>query len=240
MSTPRTTATRTEAPLAHRVLVTREELQPLGAALEARGLVPLHLPLVHLRPTGAPPPCPAPAQVLLTSAAGVTLAPGLREWVGSAVVVAVGAATAAAARAAGLAVAVVATGSGADALAQLDPTLGPTVFVGAAEPAPAVSAALATQALLHWPVYAREEGPPPGVPVPAELALVTLASPSAARAWARLVGPSGPSVVVIGATTAEAARAAGLVVAGVAARPDLEALAEAASQVERPLPRVIQ
>ncbi|MCK6505202.1 uroporphyrinogen-III synthase [Myxococcota bacterium] len=216
------------------MLVTREELEPLGAALEARGLVAVHLPLVHLRPTGAPPPCRAPAQVLLTSAAGVASAPGLREWAGGARVIVVGDATARAARAAGLVVAAVASGSGADALAQLDPSLAPTVFVGAAEPAPAVTAALAAGGLLHWPVYARQEGPPPGAPVPADLALVTLASPSAARAWARLVGPSGPPVVVIGATTAAAAREAGLVVAAVAARPDLDALAEAAAGLPRP------
>lgn len=225
---------RLEAVLAHRVLVTREELEPLGAALEARGLVAVHLPLVHLRPTGTQPPCLAPAQVLLTSAAGVEQAPALAAWAGPARVIAVGAATARAARAAGVAVAVEAGGGGAEALGELDPSLRPTVFVGAEQPAPAVALALEGGALLHWPVYAREEGPPPGTTVPGGLAVVTLASPSAARAWARLAPEAGPPVVAIGETTAAAARAVGLVVVAVAARPELDALAEAARRALEP------
>ncbi|NOY24299.1 MAG: uroporphyrinogen-III synthase [Oligoflexia bacterium] len=216
--------------MATRVLITREQAEPLAHLLAARGLESAHLPLVSLVATSQLPPCPQPAQVLVTSASALRFAPALVDWVGSARVVVVGSKTAAAAEQAGLRGLLVGTSGGQSALDLLDPELEPTVFVGAMCPAPAVSRALCAGHLLHWAVYQQAPPEPPdkGGALP-RADIVTLASPSAARAWARLDRDGVVPVVVIGETTANAARAAGLHVVGQAEKPDLDALAAAAA-----------
>jgi uroporphyrinogen-III synthase len=79
----------------------------------------------------------------------------------------------------------------------------------------------------HWAVYERVDLRPHNRVLP-QLAAVTLASPSAARSWASLGVQLDVPVAVIGPTTEEAARLAGLRVAAVAACPTMADLALAA------------
>lgn len=208
-----------------RVLITREEAEPFAALLRARGATPVHLPLIALRPTGAPAPGgPPPDVVLVTSAAAVRVArPFFEAWRGPAV--AVGAATAAALEAAGVGPVEVGDGGGDGALGRLP--AGRVWFIGAAAPAPALAAALRRDArIIHWAVYEQEDRPPVQGEIPS-VDVLTLGSPSAAAAWARGPAPPVPAVT-IGPTTTAAARALGLRVVAEAARPSLEAWADAA------------
>lgn len=208
-----------------RVLVTRASPGELGSALAAGGCVVVHLPLnEQFSLYGGPPtPTPPPAGVLVTSAAVVRLAPHALGWMGSARVVAVGRATARALEAHGVAVDVVADGSGASALSYFKRDARPC-FVGARRPAPALAEAVAAGRVQHWPVYGRRDLPVHQVP---SADVVTLASPSAARRWAQVLQGGRPPCVVIGATTARAAVAAGLHVVATAAQPTMAGLAEA-------------
>ena len=205
-----------------RVLVTRPQPGRLGTALAHRGFHVVHLPLVRLVPTGTPPPFDVPPSdgVLVTSAAVARLAPHALVWMRDArFVVAVGHATA---RSLEPIPCHIADGTGAAALDCFRGCATPT-FVGAARPATHLARAIATGRVLHWPVYDRERIPVNTVP---PVDVVTLASPSTARAWAA-IDPGPIPCVVIGPTTEAAAREAGLPVQAVAERPTMEALAEA-------------
>ena len=211
-------------PMGPRALITREEAEPFASLLRARGAVPVHLPLVRLAPTGAPPPPgPPPAALLVTSAAAVRMAAGFfGAWRGPAV--AVGEATAAALAAAGVGPIRVGIGGGAEALSLIPD--GNTWFIGAEQPASALAEALRTdRRLTHWAVYRQADHAPSLEEIPT-VDILTLGSPSAAMAWARGPAPDLPAVT-IGPTTSAAARALGLRVVAEAARPALEAWADA-------------
>ena len=215
-----------------RVLVTRAVPGTLSQELDRLGMQPVHLPLVELFATERPPPATRPPSdgALVTSAAVLELAPHVVDWLRHTRVVAVGPVTARALVAAGVQPAVVAAGTGADALRQFAAGTCPW-FIGAARPAPALAAAVASGQVAHWAVYDRRA--PAGlhtcVRALEPVDLVTLASPSTARAWATL-GDTAVPVVTIGPTTTVAAEGAGLDVAHVASAPSMQALADAARQ----------
>ncbi len=216
--------------LNHRVLVTRTHAEPLAGLLRELGLVPIHLPLVRLCSTDSAPPTrhPPPQGALVTSAATLRLAPDAVDWLKRGRVVAVGEGTARALRGVGIEP-VVASGSGASALALSPPG---TCFVGALHPAPAVRTAIELGRVTHWPVYKRS----PVVPSPdalPKLSCVTLASPSAAEAWAERGEQQRVWVAVIGPTTREAALRLGLSVGAVSDQPSMRGLALAARRVSQ-------
>jgi uroporphyrinogen-III synthase len=219
-----------------RVLVSLERAEPLSTLLRARGLDPVHLPLQVLRATGQPPPAEAARWVLLSSAATLRFQPDLARHIAGRPVVAVGPATARAAAAAGLDCALVGEGGGAEALQALllqapDPEGGPLWHVGAAQPAPALAAALSAWPgpVLRWAVY--ESAVPQGL----EGSLAALgpldglcfASGRAAAAFAAHRAQGSARVAVIGPRTAVEAQAAGLSVHAIARKPSLGALADA-------------
>lgn len=208
-----------------RVLITSEEAEPLASLLRSRGFAPVHLPLRATVALTGPPPCERPGTVLFSSARGVRGLPDPR-WIGAARVLCVGPATARAAEARGIPVHRVGAQGGAQLLQLLEGEPEPWVFVGTAEPAPALHAALAEGRVLHWPVYRQVDAAVEQLP---EADLVLLESPSAARVWAR-AGQRAP-VLCIGSTTAQAAEAAGLELRAVAARPERAALVEAVARV---------
>jgi uroporphyrinogen-III synthase len=216
-----------------RVLVTRTQAEPLAGFLRELGLLPVHLPLVMLRPTGTAPPGdrPPPQGAIVTSASAARLAPEVVDWLQRGRVVAVGEATACALREAGIEPAVVAEGSGASAL-ELSPT--GACFVGALEPAPALRSAIESGRVTHWPVYERASVmlDIDGLPT---VSCVTLASPSAAAAWAGLGVQKTVPVAVIGPTTQDAALRLGLLVGAVSVRPSMQGLALAARKVSQRL-----
>lgn len=228
-----------------RILVSLERAEPLCALLRARGLDPVHLPLQVLRATGQPPPAEAPRWVLLSSAATLRFQPDLAHHVAGRPVVAVGPATARAAAAAGLDCALVGEGGGAEALQALlrqlpDPAGGPLWHVGAAQPAPALAAALSAWPgpVLRWSVYEslRPEGLSAALAALGPLDGLCFASGSAAAAFAAHRAQGSARVAVIGPRTAAEARAAGLTVHAIAPSPSLGAMADAAAALFRPAP----
>ncbi len=212
------------------VLVTRSKPERLVAALTDLGLESVVLPLLELVPTHAPPPIVAPSAdgALVTSAAVARLAPHAVRWMQSERVVAVGEGTARSLRDVGGRVDTVAEGSGEAALSRFSAAAVPC-FVGAARPAPTLFQAVEEGRVVHWPVYDRRAPAdlPAKVAALPPVAVVTLASPSAARTWARLGDRSVPCVV-IGPTTAQAAEKVGLRVVGQADQPTVDGLARAA------------
>jgi len=211
---------------ASQVLITTEDAQPLDGLLRVGGLVPVHRPLIRTIPLDTPPPCERPGVVILSSARAAALAPALDQWAAGATLACVGAGTAEAARRRGLRPEIVGEAGAAELIAGLAGLPRPWVFVGARSPAPAMGRAIAVGEVLAWPVYDQQEQLLSDLP---EVALVLLASPSAARAWARSGGTAVP-VVVIGETTASAARACGLRILGKAERPGWAELAQAAAE----------
>jgi len=213
-----------------RVLITAEEASPLDELLRSRGMVPVHRPLSRTIVLHDPPPCALPGAVILSSARAARLAPALQSWVGAAPVACVGEATAQAARLRGLRPWHVGEAGASAILSALEGAPVPWVFVGARAPAPAMRQAIERGEVLPWAVYDQEEQVLDELP---EVELVLLASPSAARTWARSGGGHLP-VVVIGQTTASEAEACGLRIVGQAARPGWSELAQAAAEVLQP------
>lgn len=214
-----------------RVLVTRArgDAGPLETALREAGHQPVGAPLTERQWIDAALPEVAPdTWVLWTSGAAVT---GWRRLAPLPVArhAAVGRATAAALEHAGALVERVGQGTGADLVALLGLTEGaPVVYPCAEEAAPATALALEQAgARLRRVVLYRTvvpAGAAEALAQPAEV--VVLLSPSAARAYAALALAPLPAVV-IGPTTAEAAREAGLVVRAVASPPGVEGLVAA-------------
>jgi uroporphyrinogen-III synthase len=222
------------APAKPRILVTREDAEPLAGLLAAGGAQPVHVPLLRLAPTGAPPPEGRPDSVLVTSAAAVRFAVDVAP-LRDVRVVAVGLATARALAEANVQVAAVGRGAGADAVPLLGP--GTAWHVGAVEVSPELRAALAGTRVQRWAVY-RNEVPPDTGRLLAEalpVDVLTFCSGSAVRAFAAEARAGEARVAVLGSSTASVAKAAGLPVDAVAARLDLEALAEAALSLCRGL-----
>jgi uroporphyrinogen-III synthase len=218
-----------------RVLHTREAATPLGDLLRARGLRPVHVPLIVRLPTGTPPPAGRPGLVLVTSAAAVAAAPRLAEVIGGAAVVAVGPTTADALRRAGVERVHVGTGGGAAAVAhaaRLSGEVGGRFWhVRGAVTSRTVAAALAAHELQPdvWVAYAT--GPAQHAEADLRAAgpvdAVCFASGSAARAFATFASAGALRVAVIGPDTAAEARRVGLPVHAVAAQPDMPGLADA-------------
>lgn len=226
-----------------RVLVTREEAEPLAGFLRALDLEPLHLPLFTLEATGAPPPTDRPGLLLVSSAAALRFRPDLAAYTAGAPAVAVGAATAEALRAAGIEVLAVGRAGGAEAL-RLLPAIaerGPGAsrwagaslwYVGAEEPSAPLREALAEIPHVHWSVYRQRGASPAALHTLRPFEAVTFASPSAVEAFAE--DPHPAAVITIGETTAAAARARGWSVHAMAEAPSLRALAEASARLLHP------
>ncbi len=220
-----------------RVLITRASAAPMDEMLQKRGAEPVHVPLLSLQPTGEPPPIKAPAIALISSAMTPTVAPDLARHLCGVPVVAVGAKTAAALRRVGVVVAAEGSRGGAAAVAAVTERhdgRGAVWVIGARQLSPQLAAALARAPWSpeRWSVY--ENHPPAAVAealsgvLPVDV--ITFASGSAARVFARSAAPGAARVVVIGPSTAADARSVGLPVHTIAARPSLEALVEAALQ----------
>ncbi|MFT5680782.1 MAG: uroporphyrinogen-III synthase [Myxococcota bacterium] len=216
-----------------RVLITRAVASPMDSLLTAGGAQPVHVPLLSLRTTGAAPPGGRPDLVLVTSSATAAAVPNLAEILSGAPVVSVGGKTAASLRQIG--VTVTATGSAGGASAVVEVTrrvvaqgIEQVWVIGARTLSPQLSAALdeAPWTPIRWSVY--DNHPPDGVGEALSAALpvdvITFASGSAARTFAQHARPGGARVVVIGPSTAQDARRAGLPVHAVAATPTMEAL----------------
>ncbi len=213
------------------VLITAESAEPLRGMLEAGGVRTVHVPLIALRPTAAPPPQGTPEVVVITSAAVPRFLPGLSARIGTAQVVAVGEATGAALVSVGVQPERVGHAGGASVIAGLSDTQGMLWYIGAAEPSAGVLATLEDHIgpVARWSVYENR------LPVAAAeelmragpVDLVTLTSASAAVRYSALAGGSAAPVAVLGQPTAEAALSAGLTIAVQSARPRLSALAEA-------------
>jgi uroporphyrinogen-III synthase len=212
---------------ATRVAVTRAAGQgdELAQRLSALGCEPVVWPLITIEPLDDAPIDPSPyAWIVVTSPNGA------RELARRLVapprhIAAIGPGTAAALRAQGYEPDLVPRESTQEGLvAELPPQPG-RVLVAAAEGARRVIVdALAADFL---PLYRTVELTPAETP---ELDLVLLASPSAARAFARTEAHTVPAVA-IGPQTAAAARELGLDLAGEAAEHDLDGLVAALETV---------
>ena len=120
---------------------------------------------------------------------------------------------------------------GADLIAGLPDSRARLLYVGADVPSDGVRRALDAHQgpVARWGVYSNRlpEGAAAGLAAAGAVSLAALTSPSAARRYAQLAGPAAAPVAVIGESTADAAREAGLVVQLVPDRPRIDALAAA-------------
>lgn len=220
-----------------RVLITRAAAAPMDSMLRAAGAVPVHAALIELRPTKQPAPPGSPDIALITSAATAVTAVELAPVLAGSQVVAVGAKTARALEQRGVRVHSVGTAGGAQAVALVSALRAPDHTgqiwsIGARTLSPQLRSALADApwSATHWPVYTNAVPPMAGAALAAAMPVdvITFASGSAARSFAQHSRPGRARVVVIGPSTAQDARAAGLTVDAIADRPSLKALVEAA------------
>ncbi len=217
-----------------RVLITRESAEPLARCVRALGHTPVHIPLIELESTGEAPPLGCPGAVLLTSKATVRFVPNISDIIGQARVFAVGSATAAALRGCGIEPEYVGTSGGIVALhTLLAAAPEETVwFIGAREPSPQLERGLKDASAVSWHVYRNDR--PDGYESTLECCdvdVITFTSASAVRAYVDVLGPPEGPVVVIGETTAAAARDAGARQVEVARDHTMEELALAVSRV---------
>ncbi|MFM2247829.1 MAG: Uroporphyrinogen-III synthase HemD [Pseudomonadota bacterium] len=222
-----------------RVLVGREEAEPLCGLLAAAGLAPVHVPMLHLGPTGAPHPAGRVDVLLVSSPAAARHRPDLAAL--GVPAVAVGAATAAGLRARGVEVVAVGEGGGAAAVDLLRGVLDGIgseargLYVGAAAPSPELEAALAALGgarVARWAVYDQlpVSGLDAALSAAGPAAAVCFTSGSMARAWVAAGGPArapGARRVALGASTAAALDALGAPAHAVAVQPRRDALVEA-------------
>ena len=217
--------------MSSRVLITRESAEPLAGLVAAGGAQVVHVPLVQLRPTGVPKPDAVPDVVVVTSAAVVRFVPDLSARLSGIPVAAVGEATAGALAVLGVHPEWVGESGGADLIAGLPDARARLLYVGADVPSEGVLGALDTHQgqVERWGVYSNQlpEGAAAGLAAAGLVSLVALTSPSAARRYAQLAGPTAAPVAAIGDSTADAAREVGLVVQLVPDRPRIDALAAA-------------
>lgn len=206
-----------------RVIVTRPRAQAekLVEELQGAGFEPVVCPLLELEPIDdGPIEVTGYDWLIVTSANGAgELA---RRHAGTLPrIAAVGEATAAALAEQGLEASFVPTVSSQEGLlAELPRPVGRALFVGAAGARRLIADELPADFRAVYRTVELTPEVPPGD-------LVLLASPSAARAWAR-VGPSLP-VITIGPQTTEAARLAGLDVVAEAKTQDVAALVDSAA-----------
>ncbi len=193
--------------------------------LEALGCEPVVWPLIAIEPLGGDPVDPSPYDwVVVTSPNGA--AELARRLIGAPRrLAAIGPGTAAALRERGFEPTLVPRESTQEGLLAELPRPAGRVLVAAAEGARRVIVeALAADFL---PLYRTVELAPAETP---EVDVVLLASPSAARAFARTAAHATP-VVVIGPQTAAAARELGLEIGAEAAAHDLDGLLAALAEI---------
>jgi uroporphyrinogen-III synthase len=210
-----------------RVAVTRAagQADELARRLEAMGCEPVVWPLIAIEPLGGEPIDPSPYDwVVVTSPNGAAelarrLAAPPRQ------LAAIGPGTAAALRGLGFEPNLVPGESTQEGLLAELPRPAGRVLVAAAEGARRVIVDALTADFL--PLYRTVELAPDEAP---EVDVVLLASPSAARSFARTAARAFP-VVVIGPQTSAAARELGLDVTAEAAAHDLDGLLSALREV---------
>ncbi len=194
-----------------RFLLTHSDPDALAAELAAAGHATVHVPLLVLEDVPVEwASLPRADWLLLTSANAARLAHG---HVHAAAVAAVGRATAAAWGP----VDVVGEGTGAEVVAAMGPLAGKTVlWPRAARAAPGTRAALDASGAHLVDVVAYRNASNPHATAQLRAATpwdaVLLASPAAAEVYAAAAVAPGGCVVVIGPTTADAARRVGLTV----------------------------
>jgi uroporphyrinogen-III synthase len=209
-----------------RIALTRPELdEELAAALHARGYETVWSPLISLEPVSDEPiDASGYDWLVITSQNGA--AEAARRLTGRPRhIAAVGPATAIALRARGFPVDLVPAEASQDGLLAELPRPAGRVLLAAAEGARRLLVDKLGADFV--PLYRTRELSPHAFP---DADLVVLASPSAARAYARL---GAAPVVTIGPQTTEAARAAGLTVAAEAAQPSVGGLTAAIAAAAR-------
>ena len=222
-----------------RVLMGREQAEPLAGMLRAWGAAPVHVPMVELGATRFPPPHGRPDLLLVSSAATVRFAPQLAAL--GAPAVAVGPATAAALQAIGVAVIAQGAEGGAAAVSLLQEHRtvrgggGMAWFVGAARPSAELQAALVrlpAESWRHWPVY--DNQPADGLAARLEAVgpvdAVVLTSGTMATAWVHAGGPVHAAQalrIALGESTRAALVGVGWPPHAVSVTPTLPALAVA-------------
>ena len=228
------------------MLITRESAEPLAGLLSARGLMPVHVPLLRLAPTGDSPPSVRPDVAFVTSPTAARLEPRLPAVLAGVPVVALGDKTARALRAVGVEVIATGPGGGAETVDLVEQVLvdrragehAVVWHVGAREVSEALERALSAwrRPVTRWTVYDNQVPEDAGSTLQAALpvGVLTFASGSASVAYAALASPGEARIVVIGQPTADAARGAGLRVDRIADRPSMESLADAALALSRP------
>jgi uroporphyrinogen-III synthase len=217
-----------------RVLITREQAEPLAGMFRERGLEWAHVPLVALRATQRVSPEGRPTVALVTSAAVVRFVPRLREYLQGARVVAVGQQTATALQRAGVVIASVGTSGGVDALDLLHVKAGDVAwYIGAEAPSAGLDAALELNEIQRWAVYCNDT--PSGVKerlASADFDCITFASGSAVRSFVAAVGMPSVPVIVLGRSTRVVAESLGLAVAAMASAPTMSAMADAVESIQ--------
>jgi uroporphyrinogen-III synthase len=206
-----------------RVIVTRPRAQAeeLVEALRGAGFEPVLCPLIEIEPIeDGPIGVDGYDWVIVTSANGA--AELARRHAGALPrIAAVGDATAAALAEHGLEASFVPSVSSQEGLlAELPRPVGRALFLGAAGARRLIADELPADFRAVYRTVELTPEPPAG-------GLVLLASPSAARAWAK-VGPRLPAIT-IGPQTTEAARLAGLDVVAEAKTQDVAALVDSAA-----------
>jgi uroporphyrinogen-III synthase len=217
-----------------RVLITREQAEPLAGMFRERGLEWAHVPLVALRATERASPEGRPTVALVTSAAVVRFVPRLAEHLQGARVVAVGQQTATALKRAGVVIESVGTSGGVDALGLLNVKAGDVAwYIGAETPSTGLDAALSLTEIERWPVYCNEA--PSGVKerlASVDFDCITFASGSAVRTFVAALGMPSVPVIVLGRSTRVVAESLGLAVAVVASAPTMSALVDAVESIQ--------
>jgi uroporphyrinogen-III synthase len=207
-----------------RVIVTRPRAQAgaLVEALRSRGFEPVVFPLLEIEPIDdGPIDLTGYDWVIVTSANGAEELARRRQGELPRVA-AIGPQTAAVLRERGLPVDFVpSTASQEGLVEQLPRPVGRALFVGAESARRVLADELPADFRVVYRTVERIPGESPGGE------LVLLASPSAARAWAK-VDPGVPAIT-IGPQTTSAARAAGLSVAAEAETPDVRGLVDCAA-----------
>jgi uroporphyrinogen-III synthase len=216
-----------------RILITREHAEPLATRLADAGFGSIHLPLIRLVGTGAPPPEGLPDTVLVTSPAAPRFAQGLADQLCRARVVAVGEATAEALRGVGVDPWGVGDAGGIAALEMLDSGSAAVCwFVGAEKPSADLDVAMAAEGIVRWAVYRTERTVvDASALMQADVAAITFTSGSAVAAYVAAAGIPDSPVVVLGQATAGAAEALGVRVTAIAASPTLGSLVDAVARV---------
>ena len=210
-----------------KVAVTRAagQADELARRLEAMGCVPIVWPLIAVEPLDGRPLDPSPYDWIVVTSPNGAAELARRLTAPPRQLAAIGPGTAAALRELGLEPTLVPRESTQDGLLAELPQPAGRVLVAAAEGARRVIVEALDADFL--PLYRTVELVPAAVP---EVDIVLLASPSAARSFARTSARAVP-VVVIGPQTAGAARELGLDVAGEAQAHDLDGLVAALRHV---------